>query len=81
MASEGAWRFTASPLWPKNRWAPDEVERRCGVFKKILQAMPAALAFFLAAYPAQAVETGMSIYPKGLTGFMSGSCRRKRASI
>ena len=42
------------------------------MFKKILYALPAALAFLLAAYPAQAVETGTSIYPKGLTGFMSG---------
>ena len=45
------------------------------MFKKILQAMPAAaaaLAFLFATQPVQAVEEGLSIYPKGLAGFMSG---------
>ena len=42
------------------------------MFKKILYAMPGALAFLLATHPAQAVETGLSIYPKGFAGFMSG---------
>ncbi|HTW34432.1 MAG TPA: transporter [Rhizomicrobium sp.] len=45
------------------------------MIKKILHAMPgplAALALFIANHSAQAVETGLSIYPKGLTAFMSG---------
>ena len=42
------------------------------MIRKILYAMPAVLALVLATDPAQSVETGMSIYPKGLTGFMSG---------
>lgn len=42
------------------------------MLKKILRAWPAAIAFLLTAHAAQAVEEGLSIYPKGYAGFMSG---------
>jgi hypothetical protein len=45
------------------------------VLKKILRATSgpaAALMFLLATHPASAVEEGLSIYPKGYAGFMSG---------